>query len=316
MFIDELVTRFWSYKARAFAEHSHLFEENSPRGRRPPVFRRSASTHNVLLHPDLGNQQRLQVLASIPAWKRHRWFRSMKSSQALVQSVFGNLKVLGKIGLLANVRTHQNDRLGDLFGTDSPATCDLEHSIDHLGEIPGRTTEVDAFFLGPRRVAMEAKLSENAIGACSRPGLDAADPHHCNGTYSLQSTRKTRCSLSEIGIRYWEHIPELFAWSAESDHCPCPIFSSYQLVRNVLAACVKPDGTMSAADGTAILLVDVRNPAFQAGGAGNIAFEQVRTALRNPRMLQCCSWQNILASLRTDETLAGLTQQIEDKYGF
>ena len=35
--------------------------------------------------------------------------------------------------------------------------------------------------------------------------------------------------------------PTLFVWSADRNMKPCPLDGTYQLARNVLAACVRPD---------------------------------------------------------------------------
>ena len=47
---------------------------------------------------------------------------------------------------------------------------------------------------------------------------------------------------------------------------PCPLDGTYQLARNVLAACVRPDGTVDANGGHALVIYDDRNPAFLPGG--------------------------------------------------
>ena len=84
----------------------------------------------------------------------------------------------------------------------------------------------------------------------------------CDGSYTRQRGRRTHCSLTEIGVRYWEYLPELFDWSADRNMDSCPLQGTYQLARNVLAACVQPDGTVDANSGHALVIYDDRNPAF------------------------------------------------------
>ena len=52
-----------------------------------------------MIVPD-DSAQAAAVLKLMPPSKRHRWFRSMKSSQALTQSVFGALAATGHLAAL------------------------------------------------------------------------------------------------------------------------------------------------------------------------------------------------------------------------
>jgi hypothetical protein len=62
---------------------------------RPPVFLAGHATSNLLLPPDADLVS--SVVKMVPVAARHRWFRSMKSSQALTQSVFGALAATGHL---------------------------------------------------------------------------------------------------------------------------------------------------------------------------------------------------------------------------
>ena len=64
-----------------------------------------------------------------------------------------------------------------------------------------------------------------------------------------------------------------------------------------------------------MLVYDERNPAFQEGGKGHIAFEETKNALLEPDRLKKCSWQRIARLLRGEKRLAWLTDQLEAKYG-
>ena len=110
-------------------------------------------------------------------------------------------------------------------------------------------------------------------------------------------------------------MPELFKWPSDFDLRPCPLHKTYQLVRNILAACIRPDGTIAPEYGHVVLIYDDRNPAFQPGGGGFLAFSQTRQALKNVRLLKKCSWQRIIRHLKTISILPWLLEKLELKYG-
>jgi hypothetical protein len=140
--------------------------------------------------------------------------------------------------------------------------------------------------------------SEPDVGSCSRPNLKESVSNYerdfCNGTYTVQKKRSTRCSLTEIGVNYWSHIPVVFKWAENADLSPCPLRANYQLVRNLLAVSV-PSDAMPYGAGHVVLVYDERNPAFRQGGKGYTAYEETRNALRESDKLRRCSWQQMLA---------------------
>ena len=193
----------------------------------------------------------------------------------------------------------------------------MEYKVNYLGE--PRSTSLDGYISGDYRIAIECKFTEAEVGTCSRPRLKPTETNYeseyCDGAYSIQRSRKERCSLTEIGVLYWHYVPILFKWKNDSDINPCPLNKNYQLVRNVLAAGVKPNGTVSINYGHAVLIYDQRNPAFQNGGNGLIAYTETRNALRMPTMLRKCSWQRIIQHLREKDILSWLTENLSLKYG-
>ena len=240
----------------------------------------------------------------------------MNSSQALAQSVFGNLRIYNHLYCLAGLTDDSGE---SLLGKAriSNENFNIEYEVTHLRE--PRSTNLDVFFSGKYQVAIECKFTESEIGLCSRPLLRRSDPNYdsdyCDGTYIKQRERMTRCSLTDIGVSYWNYIPHLFEWQNDIDIAPCPIGKNYQLVRNILAACVRSDGNVSPETGHTLLIFDERNPAFQQGGNGFIAFEQTRNAAKVSGILRKCSWQRIINHLRHEAILPWLTEQLELKYG-
>ncbi len=312
----ELVSRFWKYQQEAFKNWEKYFERSIGSDGRPPVFLKHAAHHNILMKPDITHEMQKKLVNMIPIHERHRWFRSMTSSQALAQSVFGNLKVYGRLDYLNEI----TDELGKpllVSGTVSPDNFIMEKNVDFLGE--PRPTSLDCFISGDHQVAIECKLSESEIGPCSRPRLRKRDSNYetdfCIGSYTRQRGRKERCSLTEIGVRYWKYIPQLFGWANDIDYEFCPLNKNYQLVRNIFAACISTDGSVSPNNGHAVLIYDERNPAFNKGGKGFKAYEEIHFGLKEPINIRKCSWQKIISCLRKKPDFLWLTDQLKSKYG-
>jgi hypothetical protein len=312
----DLLRRYWDYQRERFPAWQDYFERPEAPDQRPPVFLRGQAWLNVIFNPTAHLPEMLQLLTLLPARERHKWFRSMNSSQALAQSVLGNLTVYDALGYLAEI----TDDDGEPLFSDAqvmPDNFTLEYRVSTLGE--PRATSLDAFVSGDYQVAVECKFTESQVGTCSRPKLKPTaanyERDHCDGTYTVQRARKERCSLTEVGVRYWQYVPELFNWRSDRDYAPCPLKHNYQLVRNVLAAGVRPDGSASIGHGHALLLYDERNPAFQPGGKGYTAYAETQSALKAPAMLRKCSWQRITRHLRDRAVLPWLTDELVLKYG-
>ena len=289
-YLKSLVHQFWDYAEAELILEEPLLDSEQRDERRPPVFRKDKEARNLLIPPGANSKYRAAVEATIPLKERHRWFRSMKSSQAVAQSVFGNLIVSGKLSLLESLESDQG--LPAFCDNLAKASVQLEYSVKHLGE--PRPTSVDLWVNGSRRIAVECKLTEEDFGTCSRPRLkEGKDSNfsrdHCDGNYTRQRARQSRCSLTEIGVRYWDHVSGLFDWSGNDDLVPCPLSSTYQLVRNVLAACVSPDGYIDTNKAHALIIYDARNPSFQSGGVANNQWNAARAALKEPGLLRSCS---------------------------
>lgn len=322
-YLSALNARFWAYHQKSFDDRRELFERPYAPGQRPPVFLKETAYHNVLVRPG-ASEEELQLLQSlIPVTKWHRWFRSMTSSQALAQSVLGNLKVMGKLPLLKAVMDEESGL--SLFG-EAPVfdKLELEKDVSWLGEPV--STSLDGFIGGDGyRVAVECKLTEPEIGPCSRarmrPSHKRYEALHCDGSYKKPVENSPGCVLlrEHPRIAYWTHIPALFNnWVIANGLTPCPLKDNYQLVRNILAACVRGVGDKTYVDadhGHAVLLYDDRNPAFQTGGKAFQSFQMTRSALFSPTLLRKASWQTLIGAINLDPDLAWLVELLKAKYG-
>jgi hypothetical protein len=312
----DLNQRYWAYQQSQFPNDQSIFDPRHTQAKGPPVFIPSEAWRNIILNPTASQPEIDLLLALVPAGEKHKWYRSMNSSQALALSVLGNLKMHGFLQELADI---QADEGGNLFGAAQLSADNfvMEYKVNYLGE--PRPTSLDGYISGEYRVAIECKFTEADIGACSRPALKPSASNYegelCSGTYSVQRGRKERCSLTEVGVLYWRYVPALFNWKNDQDFVPCPLYRNYQLVRNVLAAGVRPDGSVSIDHGHAVLIYDARNPAFHNGGKGLAAYRETQEALRAPTMLRKCSWQRIVQRMREKEILPWLAKALSLKYG-
>jgi len=312
----DLNRRYWEYQKSQFSNGQRFFERPYAQDGRPPVFITSESWRNIIINPTASQQEIDKLLSLVPEGEKHKWFRSMNSSQALAQSILGNLVINDSLHYLSDIKDEEGQ---DLFGKAQISSNNfvMEYKVNYLGE--PRPTSLDGYVSGDYRIAIECKFTEAEVGTCSRPRLTTTDSNyeseHCNGTYSIQRARKERCSLTEIGVLYWRYVPHLFKWKNNSDLNPCPLNKNYQLVRNILAVGVKPDGTVSLGGGHVILIYDERNPAFQNGGDGLIAYMETQEALQEPAMLRKCTWQRIVLHIRDKNILSWLTENLALKYG-
>ena len=298
----------------AWADQHHPSElDGGSRARRPPVLSPEHESRAVLVPPE--SVRARHIVSAIAKRERHRWFRSLKSSQALTQSVFGAIRAFHRLDLLQGINA-ECGRAAFLDDTRH-ATLILEHNVCDLDE--PRPTSVDVFLQGPSgRVAVECKLMEKEFGRCSRPNLRPSasnyNQQHCDGNYRRQRGRNERCALTEIGIRYWQHVPRLFDWKSDVDLLPCPFNPVYQLARNALAATVT--GSRLEPDAGHVLVVyDARNPEYQTGGVAQEQYESAVEACRVPGLIRRVTWQRLARSLNGVPELAYLLTGLANKYG-
>jgi hypothetical protein len=307
-YLDSLHATQWAYRDTVLSHDGHLFRPGEDR-QHPPVFLKEHAGRNVLCPPD--PELTTLVLDSIPAGRRHRWFRSLKSSQALAQSVFGNLKAHRRLDCLLDVRADDDDAPAFGAGPMDPDGVELEHRVGREFLMEPRPTDIDVWMSGRTVVCVECELTEAEVGQCSRPRC----PTHrfpCNGNFEQQPGLQYRCALARQGVQYWSHIPRILKWSHEEDARPCKLLAPYQLVRNILAACVE-GGRVNPDRGHALLVFDARNPAFWHRDDGT--FEKLQRDLRDPALLRRCSWQSIIRVMADYDDLTWLVRALEQKYG-
>ena len=315
------MTRYANYESAllqtmwTWADQHHQGEfDGIERQGRPPVLADRFASKNILVPRN--SRKAHEIRAAIPERERHRWFTSLKSSQALAQSFFGAIRAFNRLDLLQDVPT-ECGRPAFFEGLHG-STLEFEHEVRGLGE--PRPTSIDVLLRGPqKRIAIECKFTEREFGTCSRPRLRPGDKtypeQHCDGSYRIQRGRRERCALTEIGVQYWQHLPQLFDWTADCDHVPCPLEDVYQLARNALAATLTPDGAIDQTTGHTLVVYDARNPEFQEGGKAEIKWASATLDCRIPGLLRRLSWQSLLATLADAPELAYLVDGVQTKYG-
>lgn len=295
----------------AWAERHHRGElDGGRRQHRPPVLAVGQAPKNILVPVNEARAQRIRDAAPKSQW--HRWFRSLKSSQALTCSVFGAVQAFGRLDLLEDV----DAECGRLAFADDlrAARLKFEYEVRSLGE--PRPTSVDVLLCGGQeRVAVECKFTERAFGVCSRPALHRGDTNYCDGSYRVQHGRGTRCALTEQGIRYWQYLPGLFDWPANRDHNPCPFGAVYQLARNGLAASVDLDRAADCPAAHALVVYDTRNPEFSGNGKAARQWAAAIGACRQPGLLRRVTWQHLIVALARAPEMGYLVEALEAKYG-
>ena len=275
--------------------------------RHAPVFAKDFADHNIITPYD--SEIARNTIELIP--RRHGHFANMKSSQALVQSVFGGLVVAHQLDLLEPVTA---DCGHPAFGMRlANAEAELEFKVDWLGE--PTSTSVDVLLQSPTyRVAVECKFTEQDFGRCKCPIKSSLDKQYCDGSYTRQLGRASRCSLTERGVTYWDHVPQLFHWNASTDHAPCPIRKNYQLVRNAIAACSRSDQAADPSLGHVLVVYDQRNPKFTPTGDAHAQFVATSNAAVEKGLLRKVSWQTLVGAISKEPEFDWLVRGLRDRY--
>ena len=189
MYQKELVATFWRY-VRSRQGLVQYLEETVAKGTRPPVFAADHSESNVISAPGVSPQIRAALLSTLPRRSTTRGSEACRVSQALAQSLFGNLIAYGELGVLADIATESGE---PLVGARIES-AKLEHAVECLGEMQNRETNIDVLLrcADGYRVAFECKLRETEIGRCSRPSV----PKTKNGIDNCERRREIRLNLA------------------------------------------------------------------------------------------------------------------------
>jgi hypothetical protein len=139
-YITGLQRNFSKYRDSRFAGLEDLFEIHKGGA---VVFKPEHVENNLLIPPCSANE-RERIIGKIPPSKRHKHFKSMQSSQALAQSVFGTIEVLRRLPLLSAVKSeHGLPAFGPMV---SQAKLYFEKEMQTLGKRPQAATSVDVWF--------------------------------------------------------------------------------------------------------------------------------------------------------------------------
>lgn len=262
------------FRLRAVSEEDeNCIDESYKQGY---VFTKACADHN-LFKPELGKL--------LPLHERHKWFRSMTSSQALTVSVFGTLIQNQDLKIIAGLECDDGETL--LSKGVLPASAIFEHPAVDL-EKGKRKTQIDVFISGGSlRIAIECKLMEDKVGSCSesRDGKEADVYGQIPGFATCHRVRLN-------GARYWEFLKDISDIEPEGPWCSCPLKDPYQIARNVLAASLDPETSGLGGEGIALLLYDSNNPRFSPGGKADKIFFEFRNHLNDPSILKKASWQS------------------------
>lgn len=262
------------FRQRAVAEEDkNCIDESYKQGH---VFTKACADHN-LFKPELGKL--------LPLDERHKWFRSMTSSQALTVSVFGTLIQNQNLKLIAGLECDDGEML--LSKGVLPESAIFEYPAVGL-EKGKRKTQIDVFISGGSlRIAIECKLMEDKIGSCSE-SRDGKEVDAYGQIPGFAACHRVRLN----GARYWEFLQDISDIKPEGPWCSCPLKEPYQIARNVLAASLDPETGELGGEGIALLLYDSNNPRFSSGGKADKIFFEFRNHLNDPSLLKKASWQS------------------------
>jgi len=160
-------------------------------------------------------------------------------------------------------------------------------------------------------ISIECKLTENDIGFCSQP-----KKHACNSyAYQLGRNENSRCYYTDIGVKYWYFIPEIIDWDTNVDYPKCPLYESFQIIRNILAASISPITGKLLNKSNTLIIYDERNENFQSGSKFELSFNSVRNKLKKGVELQKTTWQEICRVIQEDGENSDLVIWLKEKYG-
>jgi len=182
----DLHQRYWKYQEIQFANEQTLFDSRYVRPASPPVFIRSNARKNVIINPSASEQEKKKLLDLIPEGEFHKWYGSMNSSQALAQSVLGNLFVYNSLHYLSEIK---DDEGMDLFGK--------AHFLAAALRVSGM-------------VGTQKKVVNMLLGAANETGGKITFSETLDDGYKqlLTSSLRTQCAILSSLVQYDESVAE------------------------------------------------------------------------------------------------------------
>jgi len=243
------VSEMRSAAAEWFARHGH-----DTRTRTPYILAQHGDwPYNIIMPQvvDYIRRDRNQREAVKQGFPLHSYIHHGLSSQAMVFNLLGPLIVSGDLGLLDPVFSAQ----GVEWPKGALTACFEYEDRDVFNEDSGQPTSIDVAIQAGSApfLFIEAKFTENGFGGCSV--FASGD---CDGRMPIHDL--STCYLHYIGRRYWELMCKHGLLEGPlAGNCTCILATYYQFYRELLFAL--------ELGGSFALLVDERNPAFQAEGA-------------------------------------------------
>jgi hypothetical protein len=233
----------------------------------------------------------------LPREKRHRHFRSGKSSQVLA---------LGLLGV-ASKRDPSLAWLAQALGTEigtltSPPVFEYAVERTLLRESP-RVTSIDfSVQTSDVVVCAEIKWSERGLGSCS---CSRDEDETSVSTPGIEEEDDGEPAIAECSERvlkregYWQAAREIFDLPDRVPGSYCPISTAYQAIRNVAAARALAGGRRAVF----ALIFDERNPYFSTCGdwPGWPAVLAATLPDRTNFHFRAIAWQQLVKKLPLDE---------------
>jgi len=160
-YIRALIHQSWDYAESESLVERGLLDSGDRSSKRPPVFRKSFDFNNILIAPDADDEFRNAIISSLSADEKHRHFASMRSSQALAQSMFGKLAIHGKMKLLDGL---MSDEGLPAFGKGlDQASLQLEFNANHLGGVSPEAFEQASLRVGGVVISWEVHYERASL---------------------------------------------------------------------------------------------------------------------------------------------------------
>lgn len=242
--------------------------------------------------------------SAIGDWDEYPWHRHKdqittnwnQSSQALSIDLFGTVKAMKSQAARDAVMNRIAQELRLPPDQDWKIELEWNDSKNRLNE-PSQKTQVDVKAESANTlIFFECKFTEPGGGSCSQTGKNKQRLAQCSGSYRLQTNPKSGkeawCALTGKGIKYWNHIPEIFIYDGKQECAPCPFKGGwYQWMRNlVLCRAFARDGMKSC---VAVVYADSAKLPFPLKIKGG-EWKKFQKSLKDSSVIGLLTYQEIL----------------------